>query len=88
MRLEDINIYRIVHKDNVSSILQNGMFCRLHPSFDPANIFIGDSTLTEQRHEFLIPLPDGGHLGDYVPFYFGYRSPMLYNIHNRLSGHH
>ena len=86
MKLEAINIYRIVHKDNVDYILQNGMFCREHPSFDPANIFIGDSILTGQRHDFVIPLKDCGNLGDYVPFYFGFRSPMLYNIHTGYRG--
>ena len=46
MELKAVNIYRIVHKDNVEYILRNGMFCREHPSFDPNNIFIGNSTLT------------------------------------------
>ena len=86
MELKAVNIYRIVHKDNVEYILRNGMFCREHPSFDPNNIFIGNSTLTEQRHDFVIPLTGRGHLGDYVPFYFGYRSPMLLNIHTGYSG--
>lgn len=80
MEVEKVNLYRIVHKENVSYILHNGMFCVGHPFFDPNNIFIGDSTLTTQRHEFSIPMQGYGNLGDYVPFYFGYRSPMLLNI--------
>ncbi len=76
----DINLYRIVHQDNMNFILQNGMFCVEHEHFDPNNRFIGDSILTNQRHAFKIPLKDYGHLGEYIPFYFGYRSPMLYNI--------
>lgn len=78
--ISDINLYRIVHQDNINYILQNGMFCVENEQFDSNNIFIGDSTLTNQRHVFKIPLPDAGNLGDYIPFYFGYRSPMLYNI--------
>ena len=28
-----------------------------------------------------MPIPPGGHLNDYVPFYFSKHSVMLYNIH-------
>ncbi len=80
MALEKVNIYRIVHRENVAYILEKGMFHINHPFFDPNNIFIGDTNLTEQRHEFPVPLAGYGNLGDYVPFYFGYRSPMLFNI--------
>ncbi|MBL7818659.1 MAG: DUF4433 domain-containing protein [Saprospiraceae bacterium] len=84
--MQNINLYRIVHRDNVAYILEKGMFCYGHPFFDPDNIFIGDSKLTQQRHDFDIPLSDGGYLGDYVPFYLGFRSPMLYNIHTGHRG--
>lgn len=80
MDLQNINLYRIVHRANVAYILEQGMYCIGHPLFDPNNIFIGDSTLTEQRHDFAVPLIGRGNLGNYVPFYFGYRSPMLFNI--------
>ncbi len=84
--VQNINLYRIVHRDNVAYILEKGMFCYGHPFFDPDNIFIGDSKLTQERHSFELPLTDCGHLGDYVPFYFGSRSPMLYNIHTGYRG--
>ncbi len=42
--------------------------------------------MTQQRHDFPIPLPNAGNLGDYVPFYFGYRSPMLLNIQTGYRG--
>ena len=80
MEIEKVNLYRIVHRENVAYILKSGMFCIGHRFFDPNNIFIGDSKLTQQRSEYSIPLIGYGHLGDYVPFYFGYRSPMLFNI--------
>ena len=86
MELEKVNLYRIVHIENVAYILKNGMFCVGHPSFDPDNIFIGDSVLTGQRHEHPIPLAGYGNVGDYVPFYLGYRSPMLFNIQTGYRG--
>ncbi len=85
-QLQNVNLYRIVHRDNMAYILQKGMFCSGHPFFDPDNIFIGDSTLTQQRHDFILPLAAKGNLGDYIPFYFSYRSPMLYNIHTGHRG--
>jgi hypothetical protein len=86
MDLSKINIYRIIHRSNLAYILQHGMHSIGHAAFDPNNIFIGDSTLTEQRRDFPIPLADCGNLGDYVPFYFGYRSPMLFNIATGYRG--
>ena len=70
MKVEEVNLYRMVHKANVAYILQNGMFCRDHIAFDPTNIFIGNSLLTEQRKDFKIPIEDCGNLGEYVPFYY------------------
>jgi hypothetical protein len=39
---------------------------------------IGDSSLISARNTFL--MPNGKTLGDYIPFYFGVRTPMLYVI--------
>jgi ssDNA thymidine ADP-ribosyltransferase, DarT len=42
---------------------------------------IGLQNLTQQRTGRPIPVPPGGNLNDYVPFYFCPRSVMLFNIH-------
>lgn len=42
--------------------------------------FIGDRSLTNRRSGIDVPVAPGGTLADYVPCYFGPRSPMLYNI--------
>jgi hypothetical protein len=73
-------IHRIVHESNLPFILQHGMLTRRVVEANPEYVFIGDTQLTNDRHEFAIPLEGCGNLGDYVPFYFGPRSPMLYNI--------
>jgi len=41
---------------------------------------IGYPHVKQRRSIRLVPLSPGGSLGDYVPFYFGPRSPMLYTI--------
>lgn len=74
-------IYRLTHLANLPDTLQHGIFCRNHPT--PATTTyhnIGDASLTERRNRIAVPLPPGGFLNDYVPFYLGPRSPMLYRI--------
>jgi len=82
-----IKLYRIVHIDNIEYLLTNGMHHREHEDADPNYINIGDSDLIAKRHEYPVGInPPGGTLGEYVPFYFGPLSPMLYNIKNGYSG--
>lgn len=74
-------IYRITHHDNLLATLQHGIFCRNHPTAATAPYRnIGDASLTDRRNRIAVPLPPGGALNDYVPFYLGPRSPMLYRI--------
>ncbi len=77
-------VFRIVHRDNVPWILDNGLHCSNSPQRDPTYIAIGDPELIDKRRYHPVPLPPRGVLGDYVPFYFTPRSPMLYRI---LKGH-
>lgn len=48
---------------------------------DPAFVPIGNPDLIEKRSARVVPVPPGGVLDDYVPFYFCTHSLMLYNIH-------
>ena len=41
---------------------------------------IGYRHIKQRRMQYIVPKPPGGPLGDYVPFYFAPRSPMLYTI--------
>jgi len=50
------------------------------PNANPHYLQIGDSALITYRKEIAAPDPPGGTLSDYIPFYFGPRSPMLYQI--------
>ena len=76
--LDKIWIFRITHIDNLRYALLKGLFSYQHACADPNYINIGDSNLIQQRHDHLVKInPPNGHLGDYVPFYFGPLSPML-----------
>lgn len=82
-----VRVFRIVHIDNVKYLLTHGMFTRTHAQADPNYINIGDSTLIAQRNDYPVGInPPNGHLGEYVPFYFGPLSPMLLNIKTGYRG--
>jgi len=78
-----IYLYRIIHIDNLQYILNKGaLTCPSHSDADKKYIGIGDDTLKEHRKEKTILVKPNGTFSDYVAFYFGRRSPMLYNIKN------
>lgn len=76
-------IWRIVHRDNLPWILDNGLHCGNSKIKDPSWVSIGNSELIDKRANHPVPLPPGGVLNDYVPFYFTPFSVMMRNI---LSG--
>lgn len=74
-------IFRMTHIDNVPFIVQNGLWSKLSPVQDPNFIPIGNPDIIDKRtNKFVVLIPPGGVLGEYVPFYFSGHSPMLYNI--------
>ena len=72
----------MTHIENVPHILQFGITHRdsanCHPNYTP----IGDETLIDVRSQKMLILTNDKRitLGDYIPFYFGVRMPMLYVI--------
>ena len=79
-------IFRITHMANVPWILEHGLHCRNAPEFDPNFRNIGNADLIGRRHHRVVPIPPGGTLSDYVPFYFTPYSIMLYNIKTGYGG--
>ncbi len=73
-------IFRIVHYQNLRFILTNGLHCALCQVKDSDYISIGHQRLISRRNEWPVPLHPAGTLGDYIPFYFCRKSPMLYSI--------
>lgn len=79
-------IFRITHIANVPWILDHGLHCRSAVTFDPNYREIGNPDLIAKRKTREVPIPPGGVLSDYVPFYFTPYSPMLYNIKTGHGG--
>lgn len=78
-------LYRITHYLNLPDIVQRGMFCATHPDALKDAVIIGNPDLISGRGSRVVPVAPGGVLNDYVPFYLGPHSPMLYGI---KTGYH
>lgn len=79
-------IFRIVHVANVPWILQHGMHCRSAANQDQNYVNIGSASLVDKRSRRVVPIPPGGTLSDYVPFYFTPFSIMTFNIKTGYGG--
>jgi hypothetical protein len=77
------DIYHITHVTNLSSIIQSGgLWCDAEVAKGKVKATgIAHQHIKDRRAKKAVPLPPGGALCDYVPFYFAPRSPMLYAIH-------
>lgn len=79
-------IFRITHVSNVPWILANGLHCSNSAELDPQYVQVGNAELIAKRAARTVPVPPGGTLAEYVPFYFTPYSPMLYNIKTGYNG--
>ena len=78
-------IWRIVHRDNLPWILDNGLHCANSGVLSPNYVNIGNPDLIDKRRHRAVPITPRGTLADYVPFYFTPFSVMMKNIHSGWS---
>jgi hypothetical protein len=62
------------------------MYCRSAANPDPNYVNIGSASLIDKRSRRAVPIPPGGTLSDYVPFYFTPFSIMMLNIKTGYGG--
>jgi hypothetical protein len=86
LNAENALIFRITHIANVPWILRNGLHCKASGVQDPKFVRIGNLELIAKRTARTIPIPPGGSLSDYIPFYFTPFSMMMYNIKTGYGG--
>src|SRR5215212_962986 len=79
-------IFRIVHVRNLPWIVDHGLHCPNSSNQDPNYVSIGSASLIKKRAHRTVPIPPGGTLSEYVPFYFTPFSMMLYNIKTGHGG--
>lgn len=75
-------LYRMTHIDNIPHILRTGVTHHSDPNANEQYVAIGNTDLIAKRMMELVTTEDGDVFspGDYIPFYFYARMPMLYNI--------
>lgn len=75
-------ILRITHIQNLAPFLASGSIASPnHSPLGSSYTSIAHSNIQSRRSRKVVPVGPGGTLHDYVPFYFGARSPMLYANH-------
>lgn len=70
----------MTHIENIPHILKYGVTHKNSNYHNPNYKPIGDSNIISTRNSFL--LNNGKYIGEYIPFYFWGRMPMLYVIQN------
>lgn len=75
--------FRLTHIDNIPYIKQCGLVRADSFMRDPNYVSIGDSQVIGIRASRDVK---GYHLSEYIPFYLGPRSPMLYVIQHGYNG--
>src|SRR6266496_4939159 len=74
-------VMHFTHVANLPGIARHGLLAdtaaRRSPSFQ---VEVGNQAIKDTRRRRPVPLPPYGVVADYVPFYFGARSPMMYVI--------
>jgi hypothetical protein len=74
-------IYHFTHLDNMGEIRRTGrLVCDVAARQGHMRREVGDLSIKESRRRRVLPLPPGGRVGDYVPFYYAPRSPMMFRI--------
>jgi len=81
-------IYHITHLKNLQRIIaEGGLHCD-RSAQKVKTVDIGHRHIKERRLNRAVPVGPGGTVGDYVPFYFATRSPMLFAIsHGAVEGY-
>lgn len=74
----------MTHVENIPHIIENGITNKNSEHSNKNYKSIGDNSLISTRDVFQIP--NGNLLGEYIPFYLGARTPMLYVIQNGYNG--
>lgn len=74
-------ILHFTHIDNLASISAEGrLACDVSARAGLMRTEVGDPAIKDSRRRRRIPIGPRGYVGDYVPFYFAPRSPMMYRI--------
>jgi len=88
MDLGQVNAYRMLHIDNIPHVLTYGLTHKDSIHSNPNFVSIGDASLISNRCNRQVNVDNGDMvntiekiiLGEYMPFYFGIKMPMLFVV--------
>lgn len=74
-------VFHFTHLNNLATIASFGLQCDADVQLtDRLRQEVGNREIKSMRRSREVPVPPGGVVADYVPFYFAPRSPMMYAI--------
>lgn len=74
-------LYHFTHVDNLSAILDSKRLVADGVTRESGLVTdVGDRDVKASQRARAVPIPPGGVVADYVPFYFAPRSPMMFRI--------
>jgi hypothetical protein len=74
-------VLHFTHADNLPAIVASGrLACDREANAGLMRREVGDRQIKERRRGRAVTVGPDGTVGDYVPFYFGPRSPMMFRI--------
>jgi hypothetical protein len=82
-------LYHFTAIDHLPSIIDRGLLCDDRAAAEHLlTVEVGNSGIKDIRRRRRVPVPPGGMIAGYVPFYFAPRSPMLFAItHGKVPGY-
>ncbi|TDC42210.1 DUF4433 domain-containing protein [Micromonospora sp. KC213] len=81
INVRDRWIYHFTHLDNIKAIFDCGyLACDAVARGGLTRTEVGDPAIKESRRQRPVLAGPGGQVGDYVPFYYAPKSPMMYRI--------
>lgn len=80
-RPDPIHIVHFTHVRHLSTVVQRGLLSDTEArSAELIQTEVGELGIKARRRERMVPVPPGGVVADYAPFYYAPRSPMMYRI--------
>lgn len=74
-------LYHFTHVDNLAAILHSKRLVADSVARESGLVTdVGDRDVKASQRARAVPIPPGGVVADYVPFYFAPRSPMMFAI--------
>jgi hypothetical protein len=80
-RKQPTPVAHFTHVDHLATVIEHGLLSDTAAhAVGVLTTEVGNLGIKDQRRQRAVPLPPGGVVADYAPFYFAPRSPMMFRI--------